>query len=184
MMSVKGLKISHIKSHLQMYRSSKYGNNFNVVVPVGHLHLRRACIKDGLFSSCSLSKRIVGNEHRDWQCQGGNFEQQNFFKEINNSLLHMEEAAANVFQNNQEKYTCLLGKSLKDEDIGGLDEVCELSPSFCPSPDTIPNSEDDDEKEYVCRLIDDHSHPTSIRTSKFSNNNINLDLTISTSFPN
>ncbi|XVF58459.1 hypothetical protein PTKIN_Ptkin07bG0068600 [Pterospermum kingtungense] len=52
MMSVKGLKISHIKSHLQMYRSWKDSNNMDMFV------LRRASLKDnGLFSNCSLSKR-------------------------------------------------------------------------------------------------------------------------------
>ncbi|XWS44417.1 hypothetical protein CRYUN_Cryun15aG0043500 [Craigia yunnanensis] len=189
MMSVKGLKISHIKSHLQMYRSWKESKkNIDMFVPVRHLHLRRTCLKDnGPFSNCSLSKRVVGNDHRDRQFEGGNFKQQNFSKETNNnSLLQMEEAAAaaNVFEHHQEKYTCLLGKKLKDKDIGRLGEICALSLSFSPSPATTPKSEDDDEKGYFCPLINDLTHPTIIKTSKFSNNYINLDLTISTSFPN
>ena len=75
---------------------------------------------------------------------------------------------------------------LKDEDIRGLEEVCELSLSFTIFPATAPKSEEEDEdtKRYFYPLIDDLSHLTFVRTSKFSNNYINLDLTISMSYPN
>ncbi|XVE83659.1 hypothetical protein DITRI_Ditri16bG0104400 [Diplodiscus trichospermus] len=169
MMSVKGLKIPHIKSHLQMYRSWKGSDNIDLFVPVRHLRFRRASY--GLFSNYSLSKR---------QCQERNFKQQNFSKRnsTNNSLLLMEEEAVTAFDHHQGKYKCMVGKRLKDqEDIGGVGEVCELSLSFTPSPAaTIPKSQDD-HKAYFGPL----SHEYDL--THHLNNYINLDLTISTSLP-
>ncbi|XP_022741518.1 myb family transcription factor PHL13-like [Durio zibethinus] len=183
MMSVKGLSISHIKSHLQMYRSWKDSKNMDMFVPVRHLRFRRSpCLKHNaaLFTSNrALSKRVVENEHKEWECEGGNFS-----KESNHSLLQMEEAA-NLFQHQQQDLQP--AKRLKDEGIiGGLAEVCELSLSFSTPSPAVTIKESEDEKGYFYPLIDDLiSHPTFIRTSKISNNNyINLDLTISTSFPN
>ncbi|GMI67544.1 hypothetical protein HRI_000423700 [Hibiscus trionum] len=146
MSSVKGLSISHIKSHLQMYRSCKDSNS----------RLRRPRLEDNfnaqLFSS---SKRVEESEHKDWKS--------------NHSHLQMEEAA-NLFEHQQDTYAYLVGKQLKDEDDG---EVCELS--LCTA--TIQSLGDDEEGCFIRR-------PTFIRTSNLSNNYINLDLTISTTFPN
>ena len=55
--------------------------------------------------------RVVGNDHRDWQFEGGNFKQQNFSKETNNnSLLQMEEEAApaNVFEHHQVSFILMM----------------------------------------------------------------------------
>ncbi|KAL4369402.1 hypothetical protein GQ457_05G009800 [Hibiscus cannabinus] len=146
MSCVKGLSISHIKSHLQMYRSCKDSNS----------RLRTPRLEDnfnaGLLSS---SRRVQGSEHKDWKSK--------------HSHLQIE-AAANLFEHQQDTYACLVGKELRDEEDG---EVCELS--LCTA--TTQSSGDDENGCFLRR-------PTFIRTSNFSNNYINLDLTISTTFPN
>ncbi|KAK8995986.1 hypothetical protein V6N11_076237 [Hibiscus sabdariffa] len=128
MSCVKGLSISHIKSHLQ------------------HTSI------DERKWFC----RVQGSGHKDWTSK--------------HSHLQMEEAAANLFEHQEDTYACSVGKQLKDEDDG---EVCELS--LCTA--TTHSSGDDENGCFLRR-------PTFIRTSIFSNNYINLDLTISTTFPN
>ncbi|KAE8706757.1 Preprotein translocase Sec [Hibiscus syriacus] len=144
MTTVNGLSISHIKSHLQMYRSCTDSN----------LRLRRSRLEDsfnaGLFSNLSSSNRVEGSEHKD--------------RKSSHSHSQVEEAAK-LLEHQQDTYACFVGKKLEDEEDG---EVCELS--LCTSRY--------DEKGYFL------GRPTFIRTSNFSNNHINLDLTISTTFPN
>ncbi|KAI9399153.1 hypothetical protein POPTR_002G056700v4 [Populus trichocarpa] len=59
MMSVKELRISHIKSHLQMYRSMKGPRNFNVIIPMRkHLQAERKLLDGKGISSSFSSQRI------------------------------------------------------------------------------------------------------------------------------
>ncbi|OMP03556.1 hypothetical protein CCACVL1_02362 [Corchorus capsularis] len=176
-----------------MYRSWNYSNETEMFVPARHWRLRkRACLPNN-FSNRSFSKRVVGNEQKEWECEVGNFKQQKYNSKginMNNHIkLQPMEEASNVLEHNQnDRFRWLVGKKLKDADVEEkLREVCELSLSFAPSSPTIPKSE---KKGYICPRFDDLrlSHPTFIRTSKISktnsttnNNHINLDLTISTS---
>eukprot|EP00258_Populus_trichocarpa_P004602 XP_002306755.2 myb family transcription factor PHL12 [Populus trichocarpa] len=64
MMGVKELKISHIKSHLQMYRSMKGPKNINVLIPMKkHLQAERTQLDDMGISSIFSSQRLLQGEY-------------------------------------------------------------------------------------------------------------------------
>lgn len=183
MMSVKGLKISHVKSHLQMYRNMKGCSNINILVPMKHLCEERANFNANGFFPISSSQRLTArNELREWELDRRGFEP-NVFHEESDGLQIMEETGDYEQQDTQ---TSLLSGTSKEEDVGPK-EICELSLSFATSP--LMRSKEDQESWPLNNI--DHTRHLNATTRKFINiphfqslreNRLNLDLTISTCF--
>ncbi|KAI5597223.1 hypothetical protein BDE02_02G053200 [Populus trichocarpa] len=156
MMSVKELRISHIKSHLQMYRSMKGPRNFNVIIPMRkHLQAERKLL-DGKGISSSFSSQ-------------------------SNGILQAQEEGGDPEQ--QDSGTSFVGSQSREENIDRLPaETCELSlSSFIPSMASCNT-----EERELWPLINDQHHREYTSTNKciniqdlqFESNRINLDLTI------
>ncbi|XP_023876529.1 protein PHR1-LIKE 1 isoform X2 [Quercus suber] len=175
MMSVKGLTISHVKSHLQMYRSMKDRSNISVLVPTKHyLRERKAHSKDlRTFSVCS-PQRPLGGELRQGEYDSRDFGQEIFSEDSNRLLQTMEETS----NRHQDTNTCLVC-SMSNE-TSGPDEICELSLSSA-----TPAMHSVEEREFW--PLTDYNIPDSSSLNEFINiphfhslgsSSINLDLTI------
>ncbi|KAJ4982236.1 hypothetical protein NE237_033073 [Protea cynaroides] len=187
-MGEKGLMLSHVKSHLQMYRSMKKGTNMKYVVsarPWGYgktddndLNRFYQCNENPYsISNCihsSSLQRPSGFQTREWESEMGAFEYDNLSRESNEVLLTREDT-----ENYENQLT--LGSSIgglsKREDVGHPSESYELL-SLIPSP------LERNEKQKLWPLDE---HIPQFNTSKVTDCNsleesyINLDLTISTS---
>lgn len=104
MMSVEGLKISHVKSHLQMYRSSKDCNNVanGALWPWEGSHAHRPNHQENDEPQIICTSRVV-----DTGCYG--------------SPLQTKKVDDNEYEEPQTS---------REEDDGELSENCELSLSF------------------------------------------------------
>ncbi|KAG6783952.1 hypothetical protein POTOM_009634 [Populus tomentosa] len=174
-MSVKELRISHIKSHLQMYRSMKGRRNFNVIIPMKkHFLQAERKLLDGMgISSSFSSQRVLQGERSDSKCD--------MFSDIeSNGILHAQEEGGGPEQ--QDSGTSFVGSKSREENIDRLPaETCELSLSFIPSMASCTT-----EERELWPLINgqDHREYTStnncinIQDLQFESNHINLDLTI------
>ncbi|XP_011026217.1 PREDICTED: uncharacterized protein LOC105126894 isoform X2 [Populus euphratica] len=154
-MSVKELRISHIKSHLQMYRSMKGPRNFNVIIPMRkHLQAERKLLDDmGISSS---------------------------FSSQSNGILQAQEEGGDPEQ--QDSGTSFVGSKSREENIDRLPaETCELSLSFIPSMaccttegrELWPLLNDQHHREYTST-----NNCINIQDLQFESNHINFDLTI------
>ncbi|KAI9399147.1 hypothetical protein POPTR_002G056700v4 [Populus trichocarpa] len=175
MMSVKELRISHIKSHLQMYRSMKGPRNFNVIIPMRkHLQAERKLLDGKGISSSFSSQRVLQGERSDSKCD--------MFSDIeSNGILQAQEEGGDPEQ--QDSGTSFVGSQSREENIDRLPaETCELSlSSFIPSMASCTT-----EERELWPLINDQHHREYTSTNKciniqdlqFESNHINLDLTI------
>ncbi|KAI5597222.1 hypothetical protein BDE02_02G053200 [Populus trichocarpa] len=175
MMSVKELRISHIKSHLQMYRSMKGPRNFNVIIPMRkHLQAERKLLDGKGISSSFSSQRVLQGERSDSKCD--------MFSDIeSNGILQAQEEGGDPEQ--QDSGTSFVGSQSREENIDRLPaETCELSlSSFIPSMASCNT-----EERELWPLINDQHHREYTSTNKciniqdlqFESNRINLDLTI------
>ncbi|XP_062153322.1 myb-related protein 2-like isoform X2 [Alnus glutinosa] len=168
-MSVRELKISHIKSHLQMYRSmrDRSSNMSTIVVQMKHFHPKRAHFKD-VISSFSLH-----SPHRE------DFGREIFSEDSNGLRRTIEETSDN--KHDQNTSTCWLSRIFdeEEEDRSRHNELHELSLSSAPPMMHSVERE-------LWPSIDDNV-PDSCSSHEFVNipnfhssgsNNINLDLTI------
>lgn len=167
MMGVKELKISHIKSHLQMYRSVKDGNKFSILVQMRRFRPKREYLKDlNNFSMCSTQGEY---ESKD---SGREF----FWKDSNGLRQTMEDTTNN---RHQETSACLLSRMSNEEGSSEHNEFHELSLSSTP-----PMTHSVERGLWLS--IDDNVPESSslqefVDTPDFQSpgsNNINLDLTI------
>ncbi|XP_016649340.1 PREDICTED: putative two-component response regulator ARR13 isoform X4 [Prunus mume] len=168
-MSVKGLKISHVKSHLQMYR----GVNDNAY---SQDHSSNVF---SIFSPQTQTQRPSENYYL-------RYEQHVMFSETDEEtkgrILTKEEAAGK--QQNQNAHTPELSRLSMNEETCQLYGFCELSLSFNPTVTTMAQFRKESE---LWPSADEHNTSQSSSTGNFSNiqdfqevgsNDINLDLTI------
>ncbi|CAL9013256.1 unnamed protein product [Prunus brigantina] len=169
-MSVKGLKISHVKSHLQMYR----GVNDN------------AYSQDHSSNVFSIFSPQTQTQSRPSENYYLRYEPHVMFSETDEEtkgrILTQEEAAGK--QQNQNTLTPELGRLSMDEETCQLYGFCELSLSFNPTVTTMAQFRKESE---LWPSADEHNTSQSSSTGNFSNiqdfqevgsNDINLDLTI------
>ncbi|XP_010054008.2 probable transcription factor KAN4 [Eucalyptus grandis] len=152
-MSVEGLKISHVKSHLQMYRSSKDGSKVaNVVLwPWEGSHVYKANHQQNDEPQIICTNRVVDTECYGWPLQT---------KKVDDN--EYEEA-----------------QTSGQEGDGELSENCELSLSFNSSVTTQCVAAEDKEPSWPL-VVDD---PISQSGSDSGNHppqaiRLNLDLNI------
>ncbi|KAK4846966.1 hypothetical protein QYF36_023758 [Acer negundo] len=182
MMNVKGLNISHIKSHLQMYRNTKEPNDHSkFVIPImKHLNIQRTDVQDGGFLSLSSPRRQAGG-HRFtdyWEYNDrSNIEYEIFSEESNGILQPKIVDCDHEDENQQDSHT--------SSSVGGQNEICELSLSFNTPSMVMMQSDDQEERESWPPSNDQSTsmdNPFNIAhhdlPSLQSTNHLNLDLTI------
>ncbi|XAR52814.1 hypothetical protein NMG60_11021091 [Bertholletia excelsa] len=163
MMSVRGLKISHIKSHLQMYRSTKDRTAINVLVPMKHWHGSTHDFTDlPLFSICSPRRQLFNEDLRNGR---------------NKNSPAMEKCCN--YEHQDMHGSTLSEMSKEEEDFDGLKDTSDRSSVFHESEElyhfnNYQTSQSTEERNFI-----DHSSCQSIGGGK-----LNLDLTISTCFSN
>ncbi|KAF8412738.1 hypothetical protein HHK36_000707 [Tetracentron sinense] len=198
MMNMKGLKISHVKSHLQMYRSMKGCSKVDVLMSGERLRNGREDVNDldafypsrlnvnpHWISMCiqnsTTLQRPSGDELRELESKRKEFDHEIFWKERNGFLP--TRADTDSYEHQHIHMGSPIGMS-KKEDAGIVTANCELSLSFIPSPSM--RSERDRE---LWPFNDEHFHQSSgnrrhkdIMTCSnyLEENHINLDLNIST----
>uniref|UniRef100_A0A6N2NJD5 Myb-like domain-containing protein n=1 Tax=Salix viminalis TaxID=40686 RepID=A0A6N2NJD5_SALVM len=185
MMGVNELKISHIKSHLQMYRSMKGPQNINVLIPMKkHLQAERSQLDDMGISSIFSSQRLLQGEYlMELECERSDSKYDIFFDESNGLQLTKEEGGD---PEQQDSGTSSVGRMSVEETIDRLPaETCELSLSFTPSMSSCTAEErelwptiNDQQREYNSK-----TNFISIPEFEFGSNHVNLDLTICTGSP-
>ncbi|KAF9682848.1 hypothetical protein SADUNF_Sadunf05G0150800 [Salix dunnii] len=180
MMGVNELKISHIKSHLQMYRSMKGPQNINVLIPMNkHLQAERSQLDDMEISSIFSSQRLLQGEYlMQLECERSDSKYDIFFDESNGLQLTKEDGGD---PEQQDSGTSFAGRMSVEENIDRLPaETCELSLSFTPSMSSCTAEErelwpttDDRQREYSSK-----TNFISIPEFEFGSHHVNLDLTI------
>ncbi|KAB8472939.1 hypothetical protein FH972_025304 [Carpinus fangiana] len=167
-MSIKELKISHIKSHLQMYRSMRdHSNMSTILMQMKHFRPKRAHFKD-VISSFSV--------HPPHERSREDFGREIFSKDGDGLPRPIFEETNYKHQNSS---TCLLSR-ISDEEEEDTTELHELSQSSAPPMKHSVERElwpsvDDDVPDQSC------SFDESVNIPNFHSpgtNNINLDLTI------
>lgn len=186
MMGVNELKISHIKSHLQMYRSMKGPQNINVLIPMKkHLQAERSQLDDMGISSIFSSQRLLQGEYlMELECERSDSKYDIFFDESNGLQLTKEEGGD---PEQQDSGTSFVGRMSVEENIDRLPaETCELSLSFTPSMSSCTA----DQERELWPTINDQQREYNSKTNfigipefEFGRNHVNLDLTICTGSP-
>ncbi|KAI6697127.1 hypothetical protein NL676_017246 [Syzygium grande] len=153
MMSVEGLKISHVKSHLQMYRSSRDGSKVAgaVLWPWEGYHVHRGNDQENDEPQIICTNRVVDAECYEWP-------------------LQTEKVDDNEYEEAQTS---------REEDDGEVSENCELSLSFNSSVTMQCVAAEDKEPSWPL-MVDNHilqfgsdggDHPPET-------SHLNLDLNI------
>ncbi|PSR84639.1 Myb family transcription factor [Actinidia chinensis var. chinensis] len=156
MMDVSGLEISHIKSHLQMYRSLKLDRK-GKAIKLTNLPM---------FLLCSPN-RMMFSEIRACQHEGKEFQGQVPWRDSSEITSTRENFCDYVLQDS-------IGGTLSEEDVESQNESCNLSPIF-------PQCER--ERNHIYPFKDDENSQTGpTKLHYIGENQINLDLTISTCF--
>ncbi|KAK3183362.1 hypothetical protein Dsin_030648 [Dipteronia sinensis] len=179
MMNVRGLNISHIKSHLQMYRSMKEPNDHSkFVIPImkQYLNIQSTNIQEGGFLSLSSPRRQAGLRFTDyWEYNERSNIEYEIFSEESNGILQTKIVDCHEDENQQDSHT--------SSSVGGQNEICELSLSFNTPSMVMMQSDDQDERQSW--PLNDQStsmdNPFNIAhdlPSVQSTNHLNLDLTI------
>ncbi|KAL0545953.1 hypothetical protein IC582_015857 [Cucumis melo] len=181
MMGVKGLKISHIKSHLQMYRSIKLENGSqceDLVMRQGVKHRRRrtlhSCDVKTFFSSISSSNEILREEEE--LCRDKTKDEPS--SNIKDRIIYQQDSDSDSESESEEE--CVGESMLEDQTCD-----CELTLSLKPSmtqqilerqlSDNQDNNTSSSNSISISQLnfkfvkLKDFPHP---------HHHINLDLTI------
>ncbi|KAJ7960628.1 Myb family transcription factor [Quillaja saponaria] len=198
MMSVKGLKIFHIKSHLQMYRNMKVYDNNNDLSSANHLQEgRNAQVHDHKIISNVRSEQrpLIGTELRELKYDIRNVKHEPCF-EGNKGLSQITSEEINCqFIQEQDEDTCFLskGSNMEEDSSSGVIEFCDLSLSVSSSIPPTQMMQNMDQRVQPSQAVTDHDHHIvdSSLIQKYVNYNnldhnqslgtdcmINLDLTI------
>ncbi|KAK1280651.1 putative Myb family transcription factor [Acorus gramineus] len=159
MMGVRDLSISHIKSHLQMYRTMKNQINSVVFMPTRRSHMKRAQYGE----TDELSHQSFYKESRSISVSNISSSNQKPGMELNKDKSQGEPIDLNEKESEEGKI---------DDDPGGL---CELTLSFDPSPliECESSTEFGDENKKIGDSKTDRYEP-------LQGSYINLELTMST----
>lgn len=169
-MGVEGLEISHVKSHLQMYRSMKDHSSVNVHMK--HFQRERKSHINGLetFSGCPPYRIIVNN-----------LQELGYEKSIQ---TRVETCDHSVYQDAHA--SVLSGISKEEGESCGPNEICQLSLASINSStqthglkerELWPLTDDHD----ICQFRTATENAINIQDlQSLGRNDINLDLTIST----
>ncbi|KAJ8543447.1 hypothetical protein K7X08_005970 [Anisodus acutangulus] len=158
MMAVKGLKISHVKSHLQMYRNLKERtsnvNNFHEERPqFSWSSLQHVC--ETLEHPSKSSKQIEPGSQLSYKAR------------INE---YTDQVGENIYcYEYQEAQRSLSSGMTKEEEDG----ECEREINFWPLDDHHKNSQSDSSRMFLDQQV--------LHSNK-DNSHINLDLSISSCF--
>ncbi|TMW90121.1 hypothetical protein EJD97_016179 [Solanum chilense] len=181
MMAVKGLKISHVKSHLQMYRNLKERGNLNIVRSVNNFHEETPQFSWSSPQHVCETLLEHGPSKISKQIDPGSDKLPNY-KAIINAYIAENNIYCYDYQEAQGSLSSGMTKE-EDEDDGGdgdgdgdgpSSEICEFSRereiNFWPLNDyNHQNSQYDSSTKQVLKSTKDNSH-------------INLDLSISLCF--
>ncbi|XP_004243612.2 uncharacterized protein [Solanum lycopersicum] len=177
MMAVKGLKISHVKSHLQMYRNLKERGNLNMVRSVNNFHEETPQFSWSSPQHVCEALLEHGPSKSSKQIDPGSDKLPNY-KAIINAYIAENNIYCYDYQEAQGSLSSGMTKEEEDDDGGGgggpSSEIYEFSHereiNFWPLNDyNHQNSQYDSSKKQVLNSTKDNSH-------------INLDLSISSYF--
>ncbi|XP_055824980.1 two-component response regulator ORR29-like [Solanum dulcamara] len=179
MMAVKGLKISHVKSHLQMYRNLKEPANLNIVRSMNNFHEERPQFS---FSCSSPLEHVCetleyGPSKSSKQIDPLSDQSPNYKAIIN---AHIAENNIYCYDYQEAQGSLSSGMTKEEEEDGGpsseicefpheADGECEREINFWPLDNYHKNSQCDTSAKQVVQSTKDNSH-------------INLDLSISSCF--
>ncbi|XP_022982449.1 probable transcription factor KAN3 [Cucurbita maxima] len=179
MMGVKGLKISHIKSHLQMYRSMKleHGSSCeHVMLKQAMEQTRRRTLHSSdikiFMSSVSSSSGILREEEEFNRSNGKHDSSSN----IEDRIISQQDSDSSLESRMSEEVECIGGSMLEDQ-------TCELSLSLKPTHHSPITQQILERQLQLCPTIPHHQHPNTspnfVRPNEFPHpHHINLDLTI------
>ncbi|XP_019193067.1 PREDICTED: putative two-component response regulator ARR20 [Ipomoea nil] len=178
MMAVKGLKISHVKSHLQMYRNMRERTTFDVFVAAescnfrdGRLHSSTWAPQGHTFERLLRQSFDESEEENKLGCYFSGNNQRNESNPIGHHLFYQES---------QGSLNCEMTTTKAEEDGGGPSDE-----SFEQIPQSAYN---EDDRRQVSPVKDDrnsHSGAASTDTvdlrhlQSTKDSKINLDLSIS-----
>lgn len=168
MMAVKGLKISHVKSHLQMYRNLKERANLNIVRSLNNnFHEERP-----QFSWSSPQQLCETLEHRpsksSKQIDLGS-DQSHYKARINAYSDQIAENNIYCYDYQEAQGSLSSGMTKEDEEDG----ECEREINFWPLDNYHKNSQSDSSRKFLDQQV--------LQSTK-DNSHINLDLSISSCF--
>lgn len=182
MMAVKGLKISHVKSHLQMYRNLKERASPNIIRSVNNFHEERP-----QFSWSSPLNVCETLEHRpsksSKQIDPGS-DQSPYKATINgyiaeNNIYHcdyqeaQESLSSGMTKEGEEEKDGTGGPTSEIFEFPQADSECEREINFWPLDDYHKNSQSEPLRKFLNQQV--------LQSTK-DNSHINLDLSISSCF--
>ncbi|XP_028751866.1 myb family transcription factor PHL8-like [Neltuma alba] len=171
MMRVKGLRISHVKSHLQMYRSMK---GHSIMSPVHHHHQEHkgtACANDLRICSICLPQRSPGEKVLTPK-YSNNVKRELHLLDIKGLSQSSEEI---YYDLNQEPYTTTSTENSGTAPFGDYPLSFDQSHLFPVNMVHSGKEQEEDDEDEKDQVVHDS---TSSTQSLGRNNYINLDLTI------
>ncbi|KAJ8749358.1 hypothetical protein K2173_018846 [Erythroxylum novogranatense] len=176
MMSVNELNISHIKSHLQMYRNMKDHSRVDDLVCNRHLQTRKART-----SICS-SKRLLMEELKETRTERSASKSQISSEEGIQPLAN-KQCVGQEAENSGENFLPRI--SNEEEHDRELTQICQLSLSFIPSLSSIIEATEERDllplianQGFPFNSIPNHQILDISEFNSFGSNHVNLDLTI------